>query len=124
MKQKVRPLSPHLTIYKPQLTSILSICHRATGVVLAAGTGLVCLWLIALALGENSFAIATMIIQHPLGQFVLFGYSAVLFYHASNGVRHLTWDMGLGLEIPQVYTTGRIVLAVTVILTGIFWFLV
>ena len=79
---KPRPLSPHLQIYKPQLTSILSICHRATGVVLAAGTGLVCLWLIALALGENSFAIATMIIQHPLGQFVLFGYSVVLFYHA------------------------------------------
>ena len=121
---KPRPLSPHLQIYKPQMTSILSICHRATGVVLAAGTGLVCMWLVALALGEDSFALAEMIIQHPLGQFVLFGYSAVLFYHASNGIRHLTWDMGFGLEIPQVYITGRIVLAATVILTGIFWYIV
>ena len=71
---KPRPLSPHLQIYKPQMTSILSICHRATGVVLAAGTGLVCLWLVALALGEDSFALAQMIIQHPL---VNLSYSAI-----------------------------------------------
>lgn len=122
--QKPRPLSPHLQIYKPQMTSVLSICHRASGIALTAGTLLLCLWLIALALGEDSFALAMTIIRHPVGQFVLFGYSVILFYHASNGVRHLGWDMGFGLEIPQVYATGRIVLAITVIMTSIFWFMV
>ena len=119
---KPRPLSPHLQIYKPQMTSILSICHRATGVVLAAGTGLVCLWLVALALGEDSFAVAKMIIQHPLGQFVLFGYSVALFYHASNGIRHLSWDLGFGLTIPDVYRSGYVVLGVTCVLTASLWF--
>ena len=119
-----RPLSPHLQVYRPQLTSMMSIIHRATGVALTTGTLVLAAWLVAVAIGGETYKMVAMAVAHPLGQFVLFGYSVVLFYHASNGVRHLTWDMGFGLEIPQVYATGRIVLAATVILTGIFWFLV
>ena len=116
-----RPLSPHLSIWRFQLPAVMSITHRITAVILTSGTVLLTAWLLALAFGENSFNLASMIITHPLGQFVMFGYSVVLFYHASNGVRHLFWDFGKGLDIPGVYTSGRIALAAMVFLTVGFW---
>ena len=100
-----RPLSPHLSIWRFQLPAVMSITHRMTGVILASGTILLTCWLLALAFGEKSFNLVSIIIFHPLGQLVMFGYSVVLFYHASNGVRHLFWDFaidprptGLGLD--------------------------
>lgn len=116
-----RPLSPHLSIWRFQLPAVMSITHRITAVILTSGTVLLTAWLLALAFGENSFNLVSMIISHPLGQFVMFGYSVVLFYHASNGVRHLFWDFGKGLDIPGVYTSGRIALAAMVVLTVGFW---
>ena len=116
-----RPLSPHLSIWRFQLPAVMSITHRITAVILTSGTILLTAWLLALAFGENSFSLVSMIISHPLGQFVMFGYSAVLFYHASNGVRHLFWDFGKGLDIPGVYTSGRIALVAMVVLTFGFW---
>ena len=118
---KPRPLSPHLQVYRPQLTSILSITHRASGVVLTTGTLVLALWLIAVASGPETFAIMAAIVGHPLGQFVLFGYSVALFYHACNGIRHLGWDLGLGLAIPDVYRSGYVVLGVTCGLTALLW---
>ena len=116
-----RPLSPHLSIWRFQLPAVMSITHRITAVILTSGTVLLTAWLLALAFGENSFNLANMIITHPLGQFVMFGYSVVLFYHASNGVRHLFWDFGKGLDISGVYSSGRIALATMVVLTVGFW---
>ena len=116
-----RPLSPHLSIWRFQLPAVMSITHRITAVVLTSGTVLLTAWLIALASGENSFELVSMIVSHPLGQFVMFGYSVVLFYHASNGVRHLFWDFGKGLDIPGVYASGWIAIAVMVVLTVSFW---
>ena len=110
---KPRPLSPHLQVYRPQLTSVLSITHRASGVVLTTGTIILALWLISMAIGPETFAIMAAIVGHPLGQFVLFGYSFALFYHACNGIRHLGWDIGLGLTIPYVYRSGYVVLGAT-----------
>ena len=121
---KPRPLSPHLQVYRPQLTTIMSIGHRASGIVLATGTLVLAAWLIALALGPDAFATVSMVIAHPLGQFVLFGYSFLLFYHASNGVRHLGWDIGRGLAIPSLYRNGYIVLAVTALFTALLWLFV
>ena len=118
---KPRPLSPHLQIYRPQLTSIMSISHRATGVALAAGTLLLCLWLVALAAGDVWYALAATVIGHPIGKFILFGYSVALVYHALNGVRHLTWDRGIALTIPGVYRSGQIVLLLTVVITTLIW---
>ena len=118
---RLRPLSPHLSIWRFQLPAVMSITHRITAVILTSGTFLLTAWLLALASGENSFNLVSMIISHPLGQFVMFGYSVVLFYHASNGVRHLFWDFGKGLDIPSVYTSGRISLAAMVVLTVGFW---
>ena len=118
---KPRPLSPHLQIYRPQLTSIMSISHRSTGAALAAGTLLLCLWLIALAAGDVWYSMAEMVIGHPIGIFILFGYSVALVYHALNGVRHLTWDRGIGLTIPAVYRSGQIVLLLTIVITALIW---
>ena len=118
---KPRPLSPHLQIYRPQLTSVMSIAHRASGAALAAGTLLLCLWLVALAAGDRWYGVAVLVVSHPLGQLVLFGYSVALIYHALNGVRHLSWDRGIGLTIPAVYRSGWIVLLLTVGITALLW---
>ena len=118
---RTRPLSPHLQVYRPQMTSVMSILHRAAGVVLTTGTLIMAAWLVSLALGKEVYNVVVMVIGHPLGQFVLFGYSVALIYHALNGVRHLGWDLGFGLTIPQVYKNGQIVLFLTVVLTMGLW---
>ena len=118
---KARPLSPHLQIYRLPLPAILSITHRMTGIILSTGTVLLALWMIALAQGPEAFAMAMLVVGHPLGQLVLFGYSAALFYHMCNGIRHLNWDRGSGLEIESVYRSGKITIALAVILTAILW---
>ena len=116
-----RPLSPHLQVYRPQLTSMMSIIHRATGVALTTGTLVLAAWLVAVAIGGETYKMVAMAVVHPLGQFVLFGYSAALIYHALNGIRHLTWDLGFGLTIPEVYRSGHIVLFLTFLLTACLW---
>ena len=118
---RTRPLSPHLQVYRPQMTSVMSILHRAAGVVLTTGTIIMAAWLVSLALGKEAYDVVVMVIGHPLGQFVLFGYSVALIYHTLNGVRHLGWDLGFGLTIPQVYKNGQIVLFLTVVLTMGLW---
>lgn len=118
---RTRPLSPHLQVYRPQMTSVMSILHRAAGVVLTTGTLIMAAWLVSLALGKEAYDVVVMVIGHPLGQFVLFGYSVALIYHALNGVRHLGWDLGFGLTIPQIYKNGQIVLFLTVVLTMGLW---
>ena len=75
---RTRPLSPHLQVYRPQLTSMMSIAHRASGVVLTTGTLLLAAWLVALGLGAESYALVAGLLAHPLGQFVLFGYSVAV----------------------------------------------
>ena len=121
---KPRPLSPHLQVYRPQLTSVMSIMHRASGAVLATGSLILVIWLTALAAGDNVFSLVTAAVHHPVGQLALFGYSLALGYHGLNGVRHLLWDMRIGLEIGQVYQSGYLVLGLTVIVTAVLWLLV
>lgn len=116
-----RPLSPHLQVYKPQLTSVLSIIHRGTGVVLAIGSILVAYWLSAIATGPEAFATANSILGSFLGKLVLFGWTWALFYHLCNGIRHLLWDSGFGLDLPTTYLTGKIVLGASAVLTILLW---
>ena len=118
---KPRPLSPHLQVYRPQLTSVMSIMHRASGAVLATGSLLVALWLVALAAGAAVFNPVADAMQHPFGQLVVFGYSLALVYHGLNGIRHLMWDFRVGLEIKQVYQSGYLVLGLTVLVTAALW---
>ena len=121
MAQGERPLSPHLQVYKPQLTMVLSITHRFTGVGLAVGTLFLTWWLIAAAMGPEAYAFTQWIWGTWLGYLVLFGFSVSLFYHLCNGIRHLFWDVGLGYEIETVYRSGWSVLAATAVLTFAAW---
>lgn len=116
-----RPLSPHLQVYKPQITSVLSITHRATGIALAAGTLLLVYWLAAAASGAAAYASAQAVIGSWLGYLLLFGWSAALFFHLANGIRHLFWDAGYGYDIKTVYSSGYAVLAATAALTILAW---
>ena len=116
-----RPLSPHLQVYRPQMTSVMSIMHRAAGIVLKTGTLVMTAWLVSLAMGAESYGMVAAFLAHPLGQFVLFGYSVALIYHALNGIRHLGWDIGIGLTIPEVYRNGQLVLILTAVLTAALW---
>lgn len=119
-----RPLSPHLMIYKPQLTSMMSITHRLTGAALAGGSLLLVWWVVALATGPDYFAYVQAIMASIPGQIVLFGFSVAVFYHLSNGIRHLFWDFGYNLSIEGVKRTGYMVMASTVVLTAVTWALV
>ncbi|HSS64717.1 MAG TPA: succinate dehydrogenase, cytochrome b556 subunit [Gammaproteobacteria bacterium] len=116
-----RPLSPHLQVYRPQLTSVLSITHRATGVALALGLLLLVYWLLALAAGPEGFSVARALFGSWVGKVVLFGFSYALFYHLCNGIRHLFWDAGLGFDIKAAYASGWAVVAVSAALTVLAW---
>ena len=121
MNAQNRPISPHLQIYRPQLTSVLSITHRATGVALAVGTLLLSYWLIALAGGPESYAAAQSLINSVLGQLVLVAFTFAVFYHLCNGIRHLFWDAGYGFELETAYASGRAVIVVSILLTFVCW---
>ncbi len=116
-----RPLSPHLQIYKPQLTAILSIVHRLSGVALTAGTLVMVWWLIAAAAGPGPFADIQGIIGAWYGRLALFGWTFALFFHLCNGIRHMFWDAGMGLELAAVYASGWTVVAAAVALTLAAW---
>src|SRR6185437_14191770 len=116
-----RPLSPHLQIYRWQLTSVMSILHRATGIALSAGTILLVWWLVAAATGPDAFEGVQEFLGSWIGLLLLFGWSASLFYHLCNGIRHLVWDTGNGYELKSTYTSGWIVVAATAVLTVIAW---
>jgi succinate dehydrogenase / fumarate reductase cytochrome b subunit len=91
-----RPLSPHLTIYRPMLTMMMSIVHRITGAALYVGTLLMAWWLIAIAMGPNAYAWVQGFLDSIIGRLVLFGYTWALLHHMLGGVRHLIWDTGRG----------------------------
>ncbi|MGO1119611.1 succinate dehydrogenase, cytochrome b556 subunit [Rhodovibrionaceae bacterium A322] len=121
MSTQNRPLSPHLQVYKPQITSALSILHRITGVALAAGTLLLVAWLVAAASGPEAYNAMQNFLGSVLGLLLLFGWSVALFYHLCAGIRHLFWDAGLGFELPTVYRSAYLVLAGTALLTVLAW---
>ena len=118
-----RPLSPHLQIYRWQQTSVLSILHRATGIALSAGALMLVCWLSALASGPKAYAHIAGFLGSWVGLVLLFGWTFSLFYHLCNGIRHLAWDTGTGLELGPAYATGWTVVAATAVLTVIAWLL-
>jgi len=101
-----RPLSPHLQVYKPQITSVLSVFHRATGIANSLGAILVAWWFIAAATGEGAFGFIDGLLTSWPGHLVLLGFVFSVCYHLCNGLRHLMWDAGYGFELDQVRTTA------------------
>lgn len=120
-KRADRPLSPHLQVYRPQITSILSIIHRMTGVGLTLGAVLVVWWLLAAATGPGYFATVDGLLTSWVGLLVLLGSSWALAYHLLNGIRHLIWDMGHGYELETVERGGIAVVIGSGVLTVLLW---
>jgi len=122
MDRVERPLSPHLQVYRPQMTSVLSILHRATGVALSAGVVVLVYWLVALASGSAAYDAAVAILGSDWLKICYAGWSFCLFYHLANGIRHLAWDIGLGFEMSQINASGWLVLVVASVATAAFVF--
>ncbi len=112
-----RPLSPHLQVYRPQITSTLSIMHRMAGVALAVGTLLFVWWLAAAASSDAAFALVAGLMGSVVGWVVIAGFTLALWYHFCNGLRHLWWDAGHGFELSEVHATGKLVVAASLVLT-------
>jgi len=116
-----RPRSPNLQIYRPQLTSVLSILHRITGVLLAVGAVLLVVWLASAAEGPRAYAAWERFHGSWAGGALLLGWTFALFYHLCNGIRHLAWDAGHGFELRTIYRSGWTVLAASILLTLAAW---
>ncbi len=116
-----RPLSPHLQVYKPQWTSVLSILHRITGVFLSFGTVVVLVWSLALAGGAEQYQGMREFMSHPLILLMLMGWTLALFYHLFNGIRHLLWDAGMLLDLGPARASGWTVVVLSLLLTALVW---
>ncbi|MBE0530920.1 MAG: succinate dehydrogenase, cytochrome b556 subunit [Rhodospirillales bacterium] len=121
MAKRKRPLSPHLHIYKGQISSVVSVMQRITGGGLAVGLGFFVYWLGAAAYGPDAYATAHWFLTTWFGYLCLFGFTVCMYFHLCNGIRHLVWDIGWGFEIHQVNAGGIAVLAATGIFTVITW---
>ncbi len=118
-----RPLSPHLQIYRLPLTAVLSIAHRITGVLLALGNVALVAWLVAVVAGDPVYASVHAWFASVPGRSLLVAWSAMLYFHLCNGVRHLFWDAGQGFELRTVDVTAVAALAATAALTALTWWL-
>jgi succinate dehydrogenase / fumarate reductase, cytochrome b subunit len=123
MATRERPLSPHLQVYRWQITMVMSILHRATGIALTVGALGFAWWLVCMAQPDQGAETAMDIVSSPIGIVFLFLFSLSLVFHTLNGIRHLLWDAGRGYDIPEVYKTGYTVAVLTVVLTAALWFL-
>ncbi len=121
MALRERPLSPHLQVYRPQLTSVLSIFHRLTGMFLASGAAMLVCWLLTAAAGPDYYAWSEWFLTSWLGYALLAAWSYCLFYHLCNGIRHLFWDAGLGFSLKTTYASGVLMMIASFCLTGLSW---
>lgn len=119
-----RPLSPHIQIYSlfTRFTSLTSILHRLTGLALVAGSVLIVAWLMAIAHGPEAYAQFMTYTKHPLGQFVLIGFTWAFWYQLLNGVRHLVWDAGFGFKLQNARATAYTVIGLSFVATAATWF--
>jgi len=116
-----RPLSPHLGIYKPQISTTLSIFHRATGIALSVGTLLMVWWLVSASVSDAAYASVTGFIRSPIGILLMIGWTISLCYHFLAGLRHLAWDAGYGYSLEEYRMTGIAVLIGTAVLVVLVW---
>jgi len=124
MAQRSRPLSPHLEIYKPQITMVMSIVHRITGVGLVLGFALLTWWLVAAAWSEGALELVNTTMGSLPGQVILFGFTWALFHHMLGGIRHFIWDFGRGFSEKSRFGLAWFTIIGGVVLTGLVWALV
>jgi succinate dehydrogenase / fumarate reductase, cytochrome b subunit len=121
LKPVERPLSPHLQIYRPMLTMMMSILHRITGAALYVGTLVLAWWLVAAATGPGAFATAQAFLGSWFGKLVLFGYTWALMHHMLGGIRHFIWDTGRGFGVNEREWLAKVSLAGSLVLTVVIW---
>ena len=116
-----RPLSPHLDIYRPMLTMMMSIAHRITGTALYVGTLLLVWWLVAAATDAKSFSVISTFLASIIGRVIMFGFTWALFHHLMGGLRHFIWDTGRGMDHPEREYLAQATLGGGIILTILVW---
>ena len=121
MPRQTRPLSPNIQIYRPQLTSVLSIANRISGVALSLYAVALVVWLVAVADGPHTYAMAQVVIQSWIGQILLFVCTFSFFLHLCGGIRHLIWDAGYGFDLGAIYASGWTVVGASTALTVVTW---
>jgi succinate dehydrogenase / fumarate reductase cytochrome b subunit len=119
-----RPLSPHLQVYKLHMIMVMSGSHRITGMALGLGSLLMVWFLVAAAASDAAFGWATWALGSPIGLLALIGWTGSLWYHFCNGIRHLVWDTGRGMDLPTMYASAVRVLIAAAALTVITWIVV
>ena len=119
--QRGRPLSPNIQIYRPQLTSVLSIVNRLTGVVMSVFAVLLVVWLTAAAAGPQTYSRIDALVGSWLGQALLLAFTLAFFVHLCGGIRHLLWDAGYGFGLRNIYASGWAVVFASVALTAASW---
>jgi len=123
MKDNQKPISPHLQIYRWQISSLLSITHRIVGVVNLLALIFIFFWILILSFGESNYELFISAINSFFGKFILIGFTWSMSFHMLSGIRHLVWDMGYGFEIKTANISGILVIMFSLILTIIFWLL-
>jgi len=121
MNDSKNPLSPHLQIYRWQISSLLSITHRVTGILNLLGLIFISAWISSAGIGENLFECFSVILKSFIGKFILIGFTWSISYHLLSGIRHFFWDLGYGYEIKTANISGIIVIIGSLFLTIILW---
>ena len=121
MNDSKNPLSPHLQIYRWQVSSLVSITHRITGILNLLGLIFICIWISSVGISENFFEYFSIFLKSFIGKFTLIGFTWSISYHLLSGVRHLFWDLGYGYEIKTANISGTIVIFGSLILTLVLW---
>lgn len=121
-QKRERPLSPHLQVYRPQMTSVTSILHRATGIAMAYGLAVFGWWLVAASIGAGAYETFTDFAGSKIGLLLMLGWTVAFYYHLANGIRHLFWDAGFLFKLKNAYAAGYFVLFFTIISTGLTWY--
>ena len=121
MNDSKNPLSPHLQIYRWQISSLLSIIHRISGVINLLALSLIFFWLLVLSFGESNYELFLLTINSFFGKFILIGFTWSMCFHILSGIRHLAWDLGYGYEIKTANLSGIIVIIGSLFLSIILW---
>lgn len=121
MQNNNNPLSPHLQIYKWQISSLLSITHRIVGVINILAITLICIWTLSLLVGENSYEITHLFLKSLFGKFIIVFLCWTFSFHILNEIRHLIWDMGYGFDLKITKITGVLAFIGSFILTILFY---
>ena len=121
MNDPKNPLSPHLQIYRWQISSLISITHRITGILNFLGLIFISAWISSAGISENLFECFSVFLKSFIGRFILIGFTWSISYHLLSGIRHLFWDLGYGYEIKTANFSGILVILSSLILTIVLW---